>query len=271
MAWLSTHIVSIMTVLGVILLLSVGRKAILPHTQNTPWLMWVAFAITAVCGLVLGFQLSGVVGWITRASTLGTLLALPAVAMGWHGVYLLVALIRDVMDGKPDGDARKAALWVPTLVPAGLNSVWTIVTHPRGAVTGVVAILAALVSIGYTHVIVGAALKGKNGKTLWKWFAAAVCLLAGLMTLPLAAYLDGLAAAWFSHTWLIGTRIALGAFGLALAAAALVDIKDRVPDGGVRAFLQAGLPLLILFGAIAISSMVGSASSGGDILTGMVR
>jgi hypothetical protein len=271
--FLDAHLLQMAGIVMVIVFLKMGRDKILAAGRSHTWLVWVAFVITAFCGLVLGWALADVTSWLTHlrgaGAVFGSIGALLALGFGWWGVELLVPLIRDVADRRPDDDARKAALWVPTLLPAGWSAVWGIVTHPRGLGTGIVAVAMAVITVIFTQRIVGQALKANKGRTAWLWFAAAVCLLSGLVATPLVLYLDGLAATHLPAHWLLPMRLVAGGFGLALGAAALKDIADRVPDQYVRTFLRFGLPIVLTFGALAINFFTGHALTGATHLGGM--
>lgn len=276
MQWINTHLMEITGVLSVAILLGVGRAKILPAVKAVRWLMWVAWAVTVVCGLILGWALHGLVTWLTTltgpfASAVGSVGALTAFILGWHGVYLLVALIRDVADKTPDEDARKAALWIPTFLPAGFSAVWGVVSHPQGLGTGLAAAVMAVITIVYAHRIIKAALQGRTAAIGWKWFAAFVCLLVGIVMIPLVLYIDGVAAAHLPSLWLAAARILAGVFGVALLIAALVDIKDKQPDRFVRAFLRFGLPVLFLFGGLAYGFVSDGASNGSQLLEATFR
>lgn len=259
-------------VIVVIVLLVFGRKKLLPHAQGSRVLLWLTWLVTVLCGLVLGWALYGLVGWLTSVGgvggVIGSIGGLVALAMGWHGMWSLVACIRDVADGQPDDDARKAALWVPTTLPAGWHAVMGIVMHPRSLSSGITDVIMVVITMVGTHLVVKAALKANKGRTAWMWFAAAVCLLAGIVATPLVLYLDGLLAQYLPHTWLISARVIAGAFGFALLLAAIKDITDKVPDQYVRTFLRAGLPLLITCGAVTFTTIAGHATDGAQILTG---
>lgn len=277
MQWINNYLYQITGVLSVAILLSVGRSKILPAVRNNRPLMWIAWLVTVVCGLILGWALLGVTQWLTGVGGLfggvvGSIGGLIALALGWHGVYLLIALIRDVADKTPDEDARKAALWVPTFLPAGVGAVWGIVSHPRGLGTGLTAAIMAAITIAYAHMIVKAALKGRAGSKAWKWFAAAVCLLAGLVMVPLVLYIDGVAADHLNGNYLGAARILESVLGAALAIAALKDLlADKQPDAYVRTFLRYGLPLLLAFGWLGVSFIAGHASDGGEVLMGTFK
>jgi hypothetical protein len=270
--FVEANLLQITGVVMVAILLSVGRSKILPAVKSHLWLMWIAFGVTIVCGLVLGWALVDLIAWLTQlrgaGAVFGSIGALIAFTLGWHGVHLLIALIRDVTDGRPDEDARKAALWVPTMLPAGWSAVWGVATHPQGIGTGIVAAIMAAITMIYTHRIVGEALKARKARKGWLWFAALVCLLAGIVATPLVLYLDGRAAAHLPAHWLIPARLVAGTIGLALGLAALKDIADKVPDQYVRSFLRFGLPILLTFGSLALGFFTGHAVDGGHITTG---
>ena len=269
-------VIQIGAIAAVVILLTVGAGNIVKASKGKAELLWTAFVVYVASGLVLGWALAGVMRWALslggRGSALAIIVAVFAVWTGWHAVYLLVAMIRDVADKRPDEDARKAALWVPTLLPVGGQAVWSTVTNPTGggAVTTVAAALMLGVTVLYVHRIVHASLQGKSNRKAWNWFAAAVCLLAGVISIPLVMYLDGVAARALPGDWLIALRILSGVLGAALGVAAVKDISDKVPDAAVRAFLRFGLPLVIVFGSVAIATMAGYATNGGEILIGGV-
>lgn len=285
---IAQHAPQIGAIAGVIVLLTVGASRLIPGAKGSAPLMWVAWTVYAICGLVLGWALAFVVTWLTSGGpgakgVIGSIFAIPAVLFGWHAVYLLVGMIRDLADRKPDEDARKAALWVPTLLPGGIQAVVATISHPQGVVTGVIAAVIAMITVVYAHRIVGAALSGSGDKpakgrtarqNAWCWFAAAVCFLGGLMTLPLVLYTDVVV----SHIippgqvgLLVASRFLLGVVGVALLIAAVSDMKDRVPDQHVRRFLSYGLPFLLAFGGIAINTGISTASNGGQNLIGSVK
>ncbi len=272
MQFIDNNLEQIAAVLGVIAILTLGRAKILPKVRSSKFLLWVAFVVTAACGLVLGWALTGFTAWATGLTAVGgfSIVGIVAVLLGWHAVAMAIDLIRDVADGQPDEDARKAALWIPTLLPAGWAAVWQIASNPRGLGSGITAAVMAAITIGYATIISNKAVKGKKGKTAWLWFAAAVCLMGGLAATPLVLYVDGWLATTVGGGWLALFRIVAGAAGIGLGLGALADITDKRPDALVRAFLQFGLPLVLAFGAIAFSALSGGASNGAEFLTGSV-
>ena len=272
MQFLNSNIEQIAAVLGVAIILALGRAKILPAIRQSAFLLWVAFVVTAICGLILGWALSGVVAWLTGITSIGgfSIVGLLAVWAGWHAVGMTVDLIRDLVDLKPDEEARTAALWIPTLLPAGIAAVWEIASNPRGIGTGITAAIMAGITIGYTVAISKKAVKGSKGKTAWLWFAAAVCLLGGLAATPLVLYVDGWLAGVLPGQWLWAVRILAGAAGVALLIAALKDVAaDRRPDAYVRAFLQFGLPLVLAFGALTVGFFAQGATNGAEFLNGV--
>ena len=274
--WISTNYLQITGVLAVIILLTVGRAKILPGVRSSPLLLWLAFAVTAVCGLILGWALVDVMAWVTSRPSLfgaviGSIGAIAALILGWHAVYLLIGMIRDLADKTPDGMARRAALLVPTFLPAGWTATWGIVSNPRGLGTGITAAIMAVITIVYAHLIVREALKAKTAPKAWRWFAALVCLLAGLVMIPLLVFADAQAAEHLAGKLMTSIRILAGVAGIALLVGAVKDIVDRIPDALVRAFLAFGVPLLFLFGAAAAAWLSGNAESGFELLTGSAR
>ncbi len=273
MQFIQNNQAQIIALFVVVILLAVGRKPLLGKTRGSKPLMWVAFAVTALCGLILGFALRGVMAWLigldgVAGLAIGAVGALVACWAGWHAVGMLVDLIRDVADQTPDEDARKAALWIPTLLPAGAQAVWSIVTNPRGLGTAITAIIMAAITVAYVGIVNKKALQGRTAAKAWKWFAAVVSLLGGLVAVPLVLYLDG----WLGQiapAWQTGARVITGTVGVALGVAAVVDIADKVPDQHVRNFLRFGLPTLIAFGAVAVGFITSGATNGGEVLNGV--
>lgn len=284
-SWLNAHWLQLTLLACVGALLVLGRNKILPRAGENKFILWLAWIVTALCGLVLGWALHDVMQWVTGLpTTLGGVVAsigaVIAVIAGWASISMLVAMIRDLADGVPDGDARKAALWFPTLSVAGFSAAWGIVQNPRGIGTGITAAVIALISIVFLRKIVGAALKGKKGESAWKWFAVLVCALTGVLMIPLLAYGDVMAQRYLPGNWPTGLRILAGAAGLGLLIAAIVDLVPKkkqgeqrmVPDEGVRAFCTFGIPVLVLFGALAFGAVTDAASEqGNNILVGTMK
>lgn len=283
-AWFDAHLLQLVGVAVVLIVLAIGRKPAVARAQEHPFLLWLAFIVTAACGLVLGWALHDLAAWVTsRPGTFGGVIAsigaILAIIAGWWSIELIVKLVRDVMDGVPDGDARKAALWVPTLAPAGLAAAWGIVQHPRGIGTGITAAIIALVSLVFLRKTVKAALSSKKHHLLWKWFAVGVCALAGVLMIPLLAFADSQIAEHTTGQWSTSFRVIIGAVGLGLLIACIVDAwpkkekgeKTVVPDGGVRMFAALGIPALVLCGALAVGFVSDHATEQGNVLVGRMK
>lgn len=279
MNWISTYEWQIAMVAAAAVIIGVTRSAILPIVKSFTPALWVTFAVYALCGLVLGWALFGVMQWVTAlpsfaGAVVGSIGAIAALWVGWHAASMIVALARDVIDKRPDEDARKAALWVPTLLPAGFGAVWGIVSHPRGITSTVAGAIMAGITILYAHRIVKAALAGRAGATGWRWFATLPMLLAGIVMIPLLAFADTQASQRLTGDYvafLIIGRVVLGALGFVLAIALIRDMKDKVPDKWARRFLAYGVPVLVLFGLLTAGAVLGHAGDGAAILTGSMR
>lgn len=287
--WLNAHGLQITLVIGVIIFLTVGRKPALARVREHKFLLWLAFLVTVFCGLILGWALRDVASWVTSlpggfGGVVASVGAVIAVIIGWWSINMAVDLVRDLADGVPDDDARKAALWIPTLAPAGFTAAWSIVMNPRGIGTGITAVIIAVVTTVFLHKTIRSALSSEKHKLFWKWFASAVALLAGLIMLPLYAYGDTLAGDYLPGDWARNLRIVVGILAAALLVAAIVDAWPRkdpeskkqgdkkkvIPDGGVRTFLAYGLPALIMFGGIGINAASDAAGKQGTVVTGSV-
>lgn len=265
----------------VIILLTVGRKPHLKLMHGNAGAKWTAFSVSTFCGLVLGFALKGVVSWLTSLKGAGALPgsigAIAALTLGWWAIYMLVGMIRDLADKEPDKEAQQAALWVPTLIQGGWGAVTGLISSPMGIGRGLTAAIMAAITLVACFKINGAALKTKNHRAQWNWFAAAVSVLAGLVGIALLAYIDDVLADYLSGKVMFGVRILGGTLGIAFGIAALVDwfqkdpqTKKRTPDEHVRRFGYAGIPLLYLLGSASIAWLFSSANSGLDGVTGVV-
>lgn len=283
-AWFNAHLLQLVGVAIVLILLAFGRKPLLTRVKESKILLWFAFLITIACGLMLGWALRDLTAWVTGLpGTLGGIIssigAILAIIAGWWSIELTVKAVRDVLDTIPDEDARKAALWVPTLAPAGLTAAWQIVTNPQGIGTGITAAVIALVSLIFLWKTNKAALSAKNHQLLWKWFAVAVSVLAGILMIPLLAFADSQIAQRTDGDWSLAFRLLTGALGIALLIAAIADAwpkankgeKTLVPDGGVRTFAAIGIPALVLCGALAVGFVGDHATEQGNILVGSMK
>lgn len=237
---------------------------------------WFAFGLSIVAGLLLAVFLIPLMRWIGRLGDLGVIGAsvgtIVTVLLGWQAVYLIIAAIRDLLDKTPDAEARKAARWVPTFLPVGGTAIFTLVSNPRvdGFGLGVSVLTAAIVSaitMGFTFRIFKALDLSKNGRNGWKWFAAVVAFLAGLIHIALVAYLDGVLANFIPGGWMAALRIVLGGAGIFLAVAGIRDfLQDGLPDRYVRNAGVFGVPLLSLFFSLAVTALTDNANSGIEYL-----
>lgn len=269
---------------GVGVVIVLWTVALKPHAQNasaSAASKWLAFALAVLCGLILGTVLFNVMHWLTGLTGglggfVGSIGSIIALFFGWQAVYMIVGAARDLADKEPDKEAQRAALWVPTLLPAGGSAVWAVVSNPRGIGSGLAAAIMAVITIVQCVRINKAALNSKNHQANWRYFAAGVSILAGLVAIPLTAYADDALAGFLSGNVMAGLRILGGALGVALLVAGLADFlkKDREgkrsPDQHVRRAGFAGIPLAVVLGAGAIAWLAGSTSSGLDIMQGVL-
>jgi hypothetical protein len=283
MSWFSAHVLQIAGVIVALVLLPARQYAI-SRAHDHAVLLWFAYIVSAFIGLLLGASLYALTKWLTGLSgTFGGIIssvgAILSVIGGWLAMVMLVRMFRDLGDGKPDGDARTAALWVPILAPACLSAVWNIVTNPRGIGTGITAAVIALISVVALHVVVKSCLKSAKHQLFWKWTATAICLLAGILMIPLLAFADSQVAKYANADVLLLFRYVLGAVGVMLLIGAIVDAwpkkskdeKTVVPDKWVRAFMAYGVPVLVLFGALTIGFASDRATEQGNVLVGSVK
>jgi hypothetical protein len=282
MPWFNEHVLQIAGVFVALILLP-GRQFAISRANDHAFLLWFAYVVSAFIGLLLGASLYALTKYLTGLSgTFGGIIssigAILAVIGGWIAMVMSVRMIRDLGDGKPDGDARAAALWVPILAPACMSAVWNIVTHPRGIGTGVTAAIIALISIIALQAVVKSCLKSTKHPLFWKWTATAVCLLAGVLMIPLVAFADSQVAKYASSDVLLVFRLVLGAVGLTLLIGAIADAwpkkaqneKTIVPDKWVRGFMAYGVPVLVLFGALTVGFASDRATDQGNVLVGSV-
>lgn len=281
-SWFSTHVLQIAGVIVALILLP-ARQFAISRAHDHAVLLWFAYIVSGFIGLLLGASLYALTRYLTGlpgtfGGVISSIGAILAVIGGWVAMVMLVRMFRDLGDGKPDGDARAAALWVPILAPACLSAVWNIVTHPRGIGTGVTAAIIALISVIALHTVVKSCLKSTKHQLFWKWTATAICLLAGVLMIPLVAFADSQVAKYASADVLTVFRLILGAVGLTLLIGAAVDAwpkkskdeKTIVPDKWVRAFMAFGVPVLVLFGALTVGFATDRATEQGNVLVGSV-
>jgi hypothetical protein len=282
-AWFNDHILQIAGVIVGLILLP-GSNFAVTRANDHAVLLWFAYIVRAVIGLLFGISLYELISWLTNLpGTFGGIVssvgAIIATIGGWIGMVMLVQMFRDLGDGKPDAEARRAALWVPILAPATFSAVWNIVTNPRGLGTGITAAIIALISVIALRIVVKSCLKPSKHPLFWKWTAVAVSLLGGIIMIPLVAFADSQVAEHASGDVSLVFRLVLAAVGLTLLIGAIADAwpkKEKneqtiVPDKWVRAFAAYGVPVLFLFGALGVGFVSDRAAEQGNILVGSVQ
>lgn len=282
MSWFTNHLYEIIGFFFALILL-IGGKVAISRANDHAVMLWFAFIVRVITGLIFGASLFRLTQWVTGLSgTFGGIVssvgAILAVIGGWVAAVMTVRLFRDLADGRPDGDARTAALWVPILGPACFSAVWQIITSPRGIGTGITAAIIAIISVIALHQVIKSCLKATKHELFWKWVAVTVSALTGILMIPLIMFADSQVAAYASSQITTGFRLILGAVGLTLLIAAVADAwpkknkneKTVVPDGWVRAFAAYGVPVLFLFGAMALDFGAEQATKQSDVVTGAV-
>ncbi len=266
-AWFSNHLWQILCVVAALIIIGFA-KPLVARVKDHKVLLWFAFVVYLGCGLALGAGLFAVMAWLTGLTgTLGGVVssvgAIIGVIGGWWGFSLTAKAARDLGDGVPDNEARRAALLVPTLGPACFAAAWSIVKDPTGIGTGITAAVIALVSLLFLFGISKSVLKAQKHTLFWKWFAVVVHILGGILMIPLVAYIDAQVAK-LGGDWSLAFRVSVGAIGLGLLIAGIADAwpkKDKgetkpVPDIWVRTFASFGVPALFLCGALALGFIV---------------
>ena len=267
-AWFSNHLWQLLCVAAALIIIGFARPLV-ARVKEHKVLLWFAFLVYLGCGLTLGAGLFAFARWLTSLSgTFGGIIssvgAVLGVLGGWWGFSLTAKAAVDLGDGTPDNHARKAALLVPTLAPACFAAAWSIVQHPAGIGTGITAVVIAGISLIYLFTISGSVLKATKHTLFWKWFAVAVHILAGLLMIPLVAYIDAQIAKHGGGNWSQAFRVLTGVVGVGLLIACIADAwpkKEKgetrpVPDKWVRGFASLGVPALVLSGAIALGFVV---------------
>lgn len=267
-AWFDNHLWQLLLVVGALIVVGFSQPLV-GRVKDHKVLLWFAFVVYLGCGLVLGAGLFAFARWLTTLSgTFGGIVssvgAIIAVIGGWWGFSLTAKMFRDLADGTPDNEARRAALLVPTLGPACFAAAWSIVRHPHGVGTGITAVIIAGISLVFLFGISKSVLKATKHTLFWKWFAVAVHILAGILMIPLFAYIDAMIVQHVDSNWSTAFRFIVGAVGIGLLFACIADAwpkKDKgetrpVPDKWVRGFASIGVPALVLSGALVLGTMV---------------
>lgn len=279
LSWIAGHQSQVIALIIATLAVSTAKKisSKAQHRERGTHALWASFVIYIAGGLALAWAMVPFIYWLIRLgggaglnALIGNTTAIATLALGWHAVAMIVSMIRDLMDKRPDHEARSAALWVPTLVPIGITSVFALLQNPQGVGQGITAAAMGLVTIIYAGMIVKRADSAKAHKTKWNWFAFGVLILAGLVVIPLVAYLDTALIAQLPSALRNIIRVALGVAGLGLIGAGIADIwVDRVPDQYARSAARVGIALAFVFGGIGWQAITGGAADGASFLNGV--
>jgi hypothetical protein len=238
---------------------------------------WASFIIYALSGLALAVAAIPTIKWLVGfgassglAAFVGNVTAIATLALGWHAVAMIVSMIRDLADKVPDHEARSAALWVPTFLPIGGAAVMQLLQNPQGIGQGITAAIMGAITLLYSGLIVKRADAARSHQKKWNWFSFAVLVLAGLVIIPMVAYVDTALITRLPGAFRTLTRVALGLAGVGLLVAGIADIwVDRVPDAYARAMARFGIPFAFVFGGLGIAALTGSASNGAGFLNGV--
>lgn len=238
--------------------------------ERQAWARWTAFVLYIIGGLALAVAAIPLLMWVlSKVGGFGTfVIGTATLALGWHSVALLVSMVRDLMDKVPDHEARTAALWFPTLAPIGVAAVVQLLRNPQGLGQGLTAVSMAVVTLVYAFSIVKRVDKAKEHRVWWNWFAFGVLVLAGIIIVPLYAYIDtALIANFVPGRLQWAPRLLLGLTGAAAVAGAIFDILfDGTPNQWARRGAIYGIPASLVFGAIALSSLTGATEDGASML-----
>lgn len=284
MEWITAHLTQITALVCAGLLVALAKKFVpkigrSAKEHGKKFARWAAFAIMVIAGLCLAVGMVPVVGWLTGlgsaggfGAAVGNIGAIIALAFGWHGVAMAISVARDLADGVPDEEARKGALWIPTLLPAGATAVVGILQNPQGLGRGITAAIMGLITLVYVFMIVKRGLAAQKHEVFWKWFAFVISIVGGLVMVPLIAYMDTAIVQGFLpgafQTWV---RVVAGVFGLTTLIAGAVDIVcDGAPDKYARAAATYGLGLTFVFGSLAVAAVSGNATDGASFLNGVL-
>jgi hypothetical protein len=262
---------------------------------------WTALALSVLGGLLVAVFMIPLLRIVTSLGTLGVLPAaigaVFTVLIGWNAVYLIIAGAKEITGKKPGDESRKAARWVPSFLPIGGATVITMLAHPQAhgfglAVNTVTAAIVSAITMGYTFKIfnfvhgggrggmagaaatgggrdlggsgggAGGMSRGGKGRAAgWNWVTTVIAFLAGFIHIALINYADAVAADHIPGGWMTAIRLA-GAGGVFLMLCGAVDLlRDHIPDGYVRRAGVFGVPLVTLFGSLAVSFVSDHANS----------
>lgn len=283
MQWFAAHATQL-TAIAVAIVLNIlaekgvpkiGRSA---KEHGKKFARWATFGIKIVAGLCLAVGLIPFVTWLTGlgagggfAGLVGNIGAIITLALGWHGVAMAISVARDLADGVPDEEARKGALWIPTVLPAGGAAVVALIQNPQGLGQGLTAAIMALITIMYTFMIAKRALAAQKHQQFWLWFAFVVSAVGGLVMVPLIGYVDTVVVQGFlPAAFHMPVRVVVGVAGLGILAAGAWDLVcDGVPNKYARNAATFGLGLTFVFGGVALATISGNATDGAAFLNGV--
>jgi len=279
LGWINAHQTGLIALLIAIFCVTTAKK-ILPKMRDKDrgsHARWGAFVLYAIGGLALTVAMIPFIHWLIglggRAGVgalVGNLTAVVTLALGWHGVALLISMIRDLADKQPDHEARTAALWTPTLLPIGGTAVVGLLQNPQGIGQGLTAAAMGIVTLIYAFMIVKRADAATNHKNKWNWFSFGVLLLAGLVIIPLIAYADTALISQLPSGIRAIVRTGIGVAGLGAIVAGAYDIwVDKVPDKLARTAAIFGIGAVFIFGGIALAAITGATADGADVLNGV--
>lgn len=226
----------------------------------------------AVAFLSIGLAL---VTWGTEntAGWVGISAAIVFVGIGWWAIDGLVLCVLDLLDGVPDDEAFKAALFIPTTVPLGVGSLWEVFTNPQGFPTGFAALVLSGIGGFFMHRILKRIAEVSNGKMVWHWLTAVLCVFVGVMHVPAFIYVNDWMTSLIGGTrldfWIINIAIidgfrcaAVGAACVLLAYGVGDNLKgDRLPGWPTWATGMYSIPVFSGLGAIAIAGFQTSAEA----------
>ncbi|MBF9135200.1 hypothetical protein I0C86_40695 [Plantactinospora sp. S1510] len=249
---------------------------------------WTAFILSALAGFIAVVVLWPIVSWVLKLdggfAWIGSIGAIVGLTLGWYALTMGTSMVRDLADGVPDKEAQRAALYIPTCLPAGWGSVAGVISNPTGIGSTITAAIMSGISVFFCVKIVQEALKNKQSKHYVKWlyYAAVVSFLGGLCAVPLVAKIDDFLADHVPAEYMTWGRVIGGVIGAAMLIGAFADAFQkhphpddrsrtiRKPDQHVRTFGLVGLPLCYLFFSVGYAWLSDTANSGFDKFSGTV-
>lgn len=283
MSWFAAHQTQIYALMVTITFVMIAKKGI-PHIDRSkkkerggPFARWVAFGCYVVAGVALTVAVTPIVtalvswgGGDGLGAIVGNVGAVIALALGWQAIAMTISVARDLFDKTPDHEARSGALWIPTFAPIGGAAVAQVVKNPQGLGQGITAAVMGVVTLVYVYQIIKRMDAAKNHKDVWNWLAFAVCVLGGLVLIPLIAYTDTVLSGILPGVLMGFIRVGAGLAGLFLLFIGAYDIVcDGEPNNKARAAAIGGVGITFVLGGIAIGAITGSWADGAGFLNGM--